>query len=103
MQLVYVSSCLYESIDFRFGRPAPAAARIKVLAAAGAGPVLLWIGSCPVFKAPAIVSGFEDVAVVGQAVEQCRFHLGITKHVGPFTEAEIGGDDDAGLLIELAE
>ena len=38
-----------------------------------------------------------------QTVEQCCCHLGITKHIGPFTEAQVGGDDDTGLLIELAE
>ena len=38
-----------------------------------------------------------------QAVKQGGCHLGITKHIGPFTEAEIGGDYDAGLLIEFAE
>jgi hypothetical protein len=43
------------------------------------------------------------MAVVRQTVEQCRCHLGITKHIGPFTEAQVGGDDDTGLLIELAE
>ena len=42
------------------------------------------------------------MAVLRQAVEQCRGHLGITKHIGPFTEAEIGDDYDTGLLIELA-
>ena len=38
-----------------------------------------------------------------QAVKQGRCHLGITKHIGPFTEAQIRGDDDTGLLIEFAE
>ena len=68
---LFMSAFACVSIGFRFGRPAAAAARIKALAAAGAGPVLLWIGSCPVFKAPAVVSGFEDVAVMRQAIEQC--------------------------------
>ena len=65
--------------------------------------MLWWAGSFSIFKTPAVVSGFEDMAVVRQAVEQYGCHLGITKHIGPFTEAEIGGDDDTGLLIELAE
>ena len=82
---------------------APVAAGIKALAAVGAGPVLLWIGSCPVFKAPAVVSGFEDMTVVRQTVEQCGCHLCIAEHIGPFTEAQVGGDDDTGLLIDLAE
>ena len=43
--------------------------------------------SSPVFEAPAVVAGFEDMAVVRQTVEKCRGHLSITKHIGPFTEA----------------
>ena len=40
---------------------------------------------------------------MGQAIEQRGGHLGIAEHAGPFAEAEIGGDDDAGLFVELAE
>ena len=50
-------------------------------------------------EAEAIVSGFKDVAVVGEAVEKCRGHLGITEYASPFTEAEVSGDDHTGLLI----
>ena len=40
---------------------------------------------------------------MGEAVEQCRCHFGVAKDRGPFAEAEVGGDDDAGPLIELAQ
>jgi len=40
---------------------------------------------------------------VGQAIEQSCGHLGIAEDGGPFAEAEIGGDDDAGALVELAQ
>ena len=40
---------------------------------------------------------------MGETVEQGGGHLGITKDGGPFAEAEVGGDDDAGALVELAE
>jgi hypothetical protein len=43
------------------------------------------------------------MAVVREPVEQGRGHLGIAEDRGPFGEAEIGGDDDAGALIELAQ
>ncbi len=33
----------------------------------------------------------------------CMQTLRGTKHIGPFAEAQVRGDDDAGLLIELAE
>src|SRR5208283_3240543 len=54
-------------------------------------------------EAEAVVSGFQDVAVMGQAIEQGRRHLGVAKNPGPFAEAEVGGDDDAGALVKLAE
>jgi len=36
------------------------------------------------------------------AVEESGGHLGIAEHGGPFPERQIGGDDDAGLLVKLA-
>lgn len=56
-----------------------------------------------VLEAETVVSGFEGVAVVGQAVEQCRRHFGVTEHARPFREAEVGRDDDAGPLVEPAQ
>jgi len=41
--------------------------------------------------------------MVSEPVEQRGGHLGITEHLGPFAEAEIGGDDDAGALVKLAQ
>lgn len=40
---------------------------------------------------------------MGQAVEQSRGHLGVAEDGSPFAEAEVGGDDDAGALIEFAQ
>ncbi len=54
-------------------------------------------GAC--LEPEAVVSGFQDVTAVGQAVEQGRGHLGITKDCGPFAEAQVGGDDDARALV----
>lgn len=50
----------------------------------------------------AIVACFYDVVVVRKLVEQCCRRHCIAKHTGPFSEAQIGGDD-AGAFIELAE
>lgn len=50
----------------------------------------------------AIVSGFQDVTAVGEVVEQRCGHLCGTKDGGPFPEAEVGSDHDAGAFIELA-
>lgn len=38
-------------------------------------------------KRKLVVSGFEDVAMMGEPVEQRRGHLGIAEDAGPFTEA----------------
>jgi len=40
---------------------------------------------------------------MGEPVEQSGGHFGVAEHAGPFAKAEVGGDDDAGLLVELAE
>jgi hypothetical protein len=54
-------------------------------------------------EAPAVVSGLDDVAVVGQAIEQCRCHLGVGEDARPFTEGKIGADDDRGSFVEPAD
>ena len=41
--------------------------------------------------------------MVSETVEESCRHLGVAKNGGPFAEAEIGGDDDAGALVEFAE
>ena len=38
-----------------------------------------------------------------EPVEQRWCHLYIAEDLRPFTEAEVGRDDDAGTLIELAQ
>jgi len=38
-----------------------------------------------------------------EAVQQRGGHLGIAEDLRPFTKAEVGGDDDAGALIEFAQ
>lgn len=51
----------------------------------------------------AVIAGFQDVAMVRESIEQRGGHLGIAEHLGPFAEAEIGGNDDAGALVALAQ
>ena len=50
---------------------------------------------------PAFVTGFDDIAVMGEAVEQGRGHLRIAEYLGPLAEGQVGGDDQRGPLIEL--
>jgi len=49
------------------------------------------------------VAGLNDAAVVRDPIQQRGGHLCIAEHRHPFTELEIGGDDDAGRLIQLAD
>src|SRR6202040_100374 len=56
-----------------------------------------------VFEAPALVAGFDDFAMMGQAVEERRRHLGVAKYTGPIAKGQIGGDDDRGALVEPAD
>jgi hypothetical protein len=56
-----------------------------------------------VLEAPGLVAGLDDVAVVGEAVEERGRHLGVAEDGGPFAEVEVGGDDDRGALVESAD
>ena len=38
-----------------------------------------------------------------EPVQQRGGHLGITEDAGPFAEAEVRRDDDAGSLVKLAQ
>ena len=60
-------------------------------------------GSGAVLEAPALVAGFDDVAMMGEAVEQRGRHLWIAEHARPFAEGEIGGDEDRSSLVEPAD
>ena len=67
-----------------------------------------WLGSSALalragLEAPGFVAGLDDLAVVGEPVEQCGCHLGVAEDGWPFAEGEIGGDDDRGALIEAAD
>ena len=41
--------------------------------------------------------------MMGEPIEQRRRHLGVAEDGRPFAEAEVGGDGDAGALIEYAQ
>jgi len=74
------------------------------------GAMLAWIDlktsrfeSRPILEAPTVVPSLDDVAVVGQAIQQRAGHLGVDKDAWPFAEGEIGRHNDGGALIELAD
>ena len=56
-----------------------------------------------VLEAPALVAGLDDVAVVGEPVEESGGHLGIAEDRWPFAEGQVGGDDDGCAFIKLAD
>ena len=56
-----------------------------------------------VFESPAIVAGLDDLTMMGEPIEESGGHLGIAEHGGPFTEGEIGGDDDRGAFVKPAD
>src|SRR5665647_3907677 len=58
-----------------------------------------WGGSAAVLEAPAVVASLDDIAVMGDAVEQRGGHLWIAEHGRPFAERQVGGNDHRGLLV----
>ena len=50
-----------------------------------------------------LVTSFDDLAMVRQAVQQRSRHFRVTEDTGPFTEGEISGDDDRGALVKAAD
>jgi hypothetical protein len=48
----------------------------------------------PALEAPTVVAGFDDIAVVGETIEQSGCHFGITEDARPLPEGEVRGDDD---------
>ena len=54
-------------------------------------------------ESPAVVTGLDDLAMVGQPIEQRGGHLGVAEHARPFAESEVRGDDDRGTLVEPAD
>ena len=54
------------------------------------------LAAATIITQPALVS-------LGQPVEQRGGHLGVAEHAGPFSEGEIGGDDNGGALVKPAD
>ena len=59
--------------------------------------------SVAVLEAPAVIAGFDDIALMGEAIEQCGCHFGVGKHAGPFCDSQMGGDDDRGTLVKTTD
>ena len=60
-------------------------------------------GLAAVSEAVGLVARLDDVAVVREPIQERGGHLRIAEHAGPFAEHEVGGDDDAGVLVEFRQ
>ena len=49
------------------------------------------------------IADVDDLAVMGERVEQCRGHPGVAEDGRPFAEGEVGSADDRGSLVEPAD
>jgi len=56
-----------------------------------------------VLEAEAVASDFENVAIVGKPIDQRGGHFDIAEDAGPFAEAKIRRDDDAGSFVKFAQ
>ena len=63
----------------------------------------LMVGSGAVLESPAFVAGLDDLAVMGEAIEERRSHLGVAEDGWPFAECQVRRDDDRSALVELAD
>ena len=52
---------------------------------------------------PTLVSCLDDVAVMGDPVQQRGSHLLVTEDLRPLAKGKVGGDDHRGTLVELGE
>lgn len=54
-------------------------------------------------QAVRLVACFNDMAVVCQPIQQSRSHFGVAKHTRPFREAQVGGDNHAGVFVQFGQ
>ena len=72
-----------------------------------------WVGLFPGFsllcvcgtvsETVTVIAGFDDVAMLGEAVEQRGGHRRVVEDPGPFTEGKVGSEDPAGARVEFAQ
>jgi hypothetical protein len=61
------------------------------------------IGSDAVLEAPAFIAGLDDVAVVGEPIEERGRHFRVAEHARPFAEGQVGRHDHGRALVEPAD
>jgi len=54
-------------------------------------------------EAVALAVHFEDVTVMGQAIQQSRRHAFALEDLAPFTEGQVAGDQQTGPFVSVGE
>jgi hypothetical protein len=54
-----------------------------------------------VLDSPTVIACFDDIAVMCDTIKKRCRHFLVAKHSWPFTECQVGRDDDRGALIEM--
>ena len=75
---------------------------LLMMATAFMGYVLPW-GQMSFWGAKVITGLFGAIPLVGEPIQQCRRHLGVAKHTGPFGEVQVRRDHHAGVLVQFGE
>ena len=57
----------------------------------------------PTLQAATLVPWFQYFAMMCHAIQQRGGHFGITEHLRPFPEVQVGCDDERDLLIEFGD
>jgi hypothetical protein len=61
------------------------------------------LGHAALLEPIGLITRFKHMAMVGEAVQQCRGHPGVDKDRRLFREAQVGGNHHAGALEELGQ
>ena len=63
----------------------------------------LFFARFTLLEAPRLIACFNDMAVMGQSIQECRGHFDITKHLRPFGKAQVCRDCNTSMLIQLGQ
>jgi len=56
----------------------------------------------PLLKPIGIVAGFQNIAVMRNAIQQRGRHLGVAEDLDPFPKIEVGGNDQGCFFVQMA-
>jgi len=54
-----------------------------------------------VFEPPTVVAGLDDLAMMGDSVQERRGHLGVAKDLAPLAKGQVGRHQDRSPFVEL--